>query len=51
MGGIPKLILLDWELPKVDGLEVLKILQADERTKLIPIYYDDRLKGGYNREL
>lgn len=33
----PKLVLLDLKLPKVDGLEVLKRLKADERTKTIPI--------------
>jgi len=33
----PKVILLDLKLPKVDGLEVLKRIKGDPRTKLIPI--------------
>ena len=33
----PKVILLDLKLPKVDGLEVLKRLKGDERTKAIPV--------------
>jgi len=33
----PKVILLDLKLPKVDGLEVLKILKSDEEKKIIPI--------------
>jgi len=33
----PRLVLLDLKLPKVDGLEVLKRLKSDPRTKAIPV--------------
>jgi CheY-like chemotaxis protein len=33
----PKVILLDLKLPKVDGLEVLKRVKSDPRTKTIPV--------------
>ena len=33
----PKLVLLDLKLPKVDGLEVLKRVKSDPRTKVIPV--------------
>ena len=34
---MPQLILLDLKLPKIDGLEVLRRLRADERTRFLPI--------------
>ena len=36
-GVMPQLILLDLKLPKIDGLEVLRRLRADERTPLLPV--------------
>ena len=33
----PKVVLLDLKLPKVDGLEVLRAIRADERTRFLPI--------------
>ena len=35
--NFPKLILLDLRMPKVDGLEVLQKIKADERTNKIPV--------------
>jgi len=37
MHDTPKVILLDLKLPKVDGLEVLRKIKSDERTKTIPV--------------
>jgi len=34
---MPQVTLLDLKLPKVDGLEVLRQLRADKRTRLLPI--------------
>jgi two-component system response regulator len=34
---LPQIVLLDLKLPKVDGLEVLKRIRADERTMLLPV--------------
>jgi len=35
--SIPRVVLLDLRLPKVDGLEVLKQMRANEQTRLIPV--------------
>ena len=34
---LPKLVLLDLKLPKVDGMEVLRRVKADPRTRTIPV--------------
>ena len=33
----PKVVLLDLKMPKVDGMEVLRQIKADERTKRVPV--------------
>jgi two-component system, response regulator len=35
--GHPKLILLDLKMPRVDGIEVLRRVKGDERTRTIPV--------------
>ncbi|MDB5282683.1 MAG: response regulator [Bacteroidota bacterium] len=37
MENIPKIILLDLKMPKVNGIEVLQRIKGDERTKKIPV--------------
>jgi two-component system response regulator len=51
---LPALVLLDLNLPRVSGLEVLRRLRADERTKLLPVVIltaskeDEDLINGYS---
>lgn len=35
--AMPQIVLLDLKLPKLDGLEVLKRIRSDARTKLLPV--------------
>lgn len=50
----PQVILLDLKLPKVDGLEALRRIRADERTRLLPVIIltsskeEQDLIGGYS---
>lgn len=51
---LPEIVLLDLKLPKVDGLEVLRRLRANPRTRLVPIIIltsskdEQDIVGGYS---
>ncbi len=52
LGVMPQVVLLDLKLPKVDGLEVLRRLRSDARTRLLPVVIltsstqeEDRIAG------
>ena len=55
LARMPSVVLLDLKLPKVDGLEVLRRLRADERTRLLPVVIltsskeEQDLNKGYKR--
>jgi len=52
---MPQIVLLDLNLPKVSGFEVLQRIRADERTKVLPVVIltssneDKDLIAGYNK--
>lgn len=37
LGAMPQVVMLDLKLPRIDGLEVLRRIRADERTRFLPV--------------
>lgn len=37
VGGMPKMVLLDLKMPKLDGVDVLRAMKADEKTRGVPV--------------
>lgn len=37
VGGMPRMVLLDLKMPKLDGVDVLKALKAEESTRGVPV--------------
>ena len=37
VGGLPKMVLLDLKMPKLDGVDVLRAMKAEEKTRGVPV--------------
>ncbi|MEK6607975.1 MAG: response regulator [Myxococcota bacterium] len=54
VGALPQVVLLDLKLPRLDGLEVLRRIRADARTRILPVVIltssteDHDLVNGYS---
>ena len=48
---LPQFVLLDLRLPKLDGLEVLRKLRGDERTRDLPVYILTSSEDPHDKEV